>query len=659
MLTFPIALKNVFVAPHTLGDLIALFIFAMILDSMLARATFMIYLLNVIKEIQQNPMDFTTNLEDQVPHLSYLDMDLVSHSFLIMREGGPMVNVRLCYRSASCVSLSPPVEIQMNTTHSLSTNISFPYLLPCLCIQVYYDHPDAMRRTICPFENMTQNGVLDVLSSGEIRVYNNSKLTWHPLCPSAELSPSAKLCWNNSASLADCVILPNTTLQAVGLIYDVSDVDRHPQMCIQLSLNNSHYVHCPFKFGHVYQWEVTHLAVVAGHLRVSITSNIPACFAGQLCAHVAEECVAIGDEGNVCMEGGSSLVQLVLSLPFRSLGMCVQVWRLQPVLHGRRIFCLDYPQMHRRWGLIVGATLAFLLTLVVLGNVACHQFSKRFSGCGSNRPVLLVSSSDDASHISAVLALASGLQAELHCSVRLALWDHCASQDSIAHLGPVPWLHAQCHTVLQTGGMVLIAWSSSASGTWKWKGEGGKKSAFNLEYVQLARTENNQNLDTNDSKQKEWTCTLKGEKDIESHGAAQKDIESPIATQKAEWQEKALQGCREQCEEKTSVTAPVLVATLSCVQAALQSGLQIDNFIVLHFQKKGLKSESESNGDLPAVLHTLPTYYLPQNLPKLVLKLRMGSIKTSSCWLWLTEPWWAHHVSWRLAQRLQDCLHQG
>lgn len=60
MLTFPIALKNVFVAPHTLGDLIALFIFAMILDSMLARATFMIYLLNVIKEIQQNPMDFTT-----------------------------------------------------------------------------------------------------------------------------------------------------------------------------------------------------------------------------------------------------------------------------------------------------------------------------------------------------------------------------------------------------------------------------------------------------------------------------------------------------------------------------------------------------------------------------------------------------------------------
>lgn len=248
----------------------------------------------------------------------------------------------------------------------------------------------------------------------------------------------------------------------------------------------------------------------------------------------------------------------------------------------------------------------------------------------SSRPVLLVSSSDEAAHVSAVLALASGLEAELRCSVRLALWDHCASQDSIAHLGPVPWLHAQCQAVLQTEGVILITWSLGAS------------------------LENNELHEIYDNEAKQRDNILKGDKDTEIHEV----------TQTAECQDRTLQGCEEQCGEKTSVTVPVLAATLSCLQAALQSGDQGDNFILLYFQRKGYV-DGESN--LPAVLHTLTRYYLPQNLPKLVLELCMGSMdgkaqtvnKKTSCWLWLAWPWWAHHVSRRLARRLQNCLHQG
>lgn len=244
---------------------------------------------------------------------------------------------------------------------------------------------------------------------------------------------------------------------------------------------------------------------------------------------------------------------------------------------------------------------------------------------------MLVSSSDEAAHVSAILALASGLEAELRCSVRLALWDHCTSQDSIAHLGPVPWLHTQCQAVLQTGGVILIAWSSGVS-------------LENSElYEKYDYEEDRDNI-------------LKGEKDTEMHEV----------TQKAECQKRTLQGCEEQCGEKTSVTVPVLIATLSCLQAALQSENQRDNFILLYFQRKGY-GDGKSNGNLPAVLHTLTRFYLPQNLPKLVLELCVSSMgskaqtenKKISWWLWLGGPWWAHHVSRRLARRLQNCLHQG
>ncbi|XP_062396838.1 interleukin-17 receptor E [Sardina pilchardus] len=609
----------------------------MTLGSVLTRTTFMVYLglLNVVKEIQLDHVDFITNVEDPVPYFNY-SLDMVTHSLLIRTESGPVVNIRLCYRKKSgpiCTSLTPPVEHQMNTTHSLFTNISFPYLLPCLCIEVYYDHHDAKRNITCPFEHRTQDGLLDVLSSSEIRVYNDSKLVWHPICP-AEL-PSARLCWNGSAPPAGCAVVPNATLQVVGLNYDVSDVDRHPQMCVQFSLNNSHYVHCPFKFGHVYDWKVTNLAVFAGQMRASITSTIPASFAGQLCAHFVEECVTIGDEHYISTVGGNNPAELVLPFPSPPVGSCVQVWRYEPLLRGRRTFCLDDPQIHKRWGLIIGATLAFLLTLVVSGNCAWYLFLKRLSDSVSSRPVLLISSSDEASHVSAVLALASGLEAELRCSVRLALWDHCASQDSVAHLGPVPWLHTQWQAVLQNGGVILIAWSASVSDAYRFTGERG---------------------DTNDGREKNRHENL----DYEHVQFPSLDCD--------ENHETCLQRYREKCEEKTSVTAQVLVATLSCLQAAQQSGLQSENVILLRFQRKGC-SNSESNGDFPAVLHTLPTYYLPQNIPKLVLELSMGPNKRNvqnqgqegeskkfSGWLWLAGPCWAHHVSCGLAQRLQNCL---
>lgn len=60
------------------------------------------------------------------------------------------------------------------------------------------------------------------------------------------------------------------------------------------------FLPCAFP-GHVSQWEVSNLAVTAGHMWVSITSKIPASFAGQMFACVAEECDAVGNEHYINM----------------------------------------------------------------------------------------------------------------------------------------------------------------------------------------------------------------------------------------------------------------------------------------------------------------------------------------------------------------------
>ncbi|XP_063063953.1 interleukin-17 receptor E [Engraulis encrasicolus] len=584
-----------------------------------------------------------------------------------MTEGVHMVTVRLCYKrsSTTCLSLSPPVEFETNATNPFPTIVRFPHMLPCLCIQMFSSLGyDTERRTICPLENITEEGITDVWSYVDI-IYNNSTLALHWLCPSTTLMPSVSLCWNTSR--VDCLALPNTRLQGADLNYDVSAMDRHPQLCIKFSLNKNQHVHCPFGHGHL--WDVTSLAVTSGHLRVSITSKITASYAAVLCTPADEECSPLGNEHFISMKGDSA-ADLMLPLPFSFAKLCVQVWRFEPLLLGRRIHCLDDPQVHRRGGLIFGAALAFMLTLVILGGFACQQLSKKLSGFCLNRPILLVSSSEECGHVSSVLALASGLKAELQCSVRLALWDQCSSQASIAHLGPVPWLHAQCQAVLQAGGMVLIAWhtttrDTTASDSHKRRHKAGRREdtghesrRVECEHSQLTSYQCRKNHSTCECHPEDCTLELKAETG-EMNGA-------PPNTEMGDGA--ALLGCDESKRDvKTSVTGVVLDATLSYVQAARQSNHKSANFAVLHFSAS--KDESETDGTLSGLLQTLPSYNLPKDLPELVLELSLGpsrhdgraggqrAFKRPHCWLWLPGLYWAQQVSWRIAQRLQNAQH--
>ncbi|KTG42147.1 hypothetical protein cypCar_00033685 [Cyprinus carpio] len=191
--------------------------------------------------------------------------------------------------------------------------------------------------------------------------------------------------------------------------YNVSAVDKHPQMCVKFSLNGSGQVFCPFESEGRSEWSV---AVVPGslHLLLLLRSSVAASFAAQLCIRDGETCVSQGNIISRRVDGGAAEAELSVPFTFLSSALCVQVWRLD--LRGRRILCPDFT--HRRWGLIISTAVTLLAAVTVLVCITCYLFKESASVWRSaeRRPVLLVCSSDDAAHIAAVCSLASGLQGD-------------------------------------------------------------------------------------------------------------------------------------------------------------------------------------------------------------------------------------------------------
>ncbi|KAF4070640.1 hypothetical protein AMELA_G00287670 [Ameiurus melas] len=458
--------------------------------------------------------------EDLVPVYN-VTLDIFAKRFIVDTETGQKVNVRLCYQNHAVCNGFMSHEIDTDLNHTVTLN--FPYLVPCLCVQMYYTVGDAKRHTTCPLKDKILPGGGDVLSSSSLKLYGRSNLKWKHLCPLAQFKPAVSLCWQHTRNHSQCISVQNSTLHMTDLKYNVSDVDKHAHMCLKFFLNGSHQVFCPFSSGDLSEWDVT---VVPGSrcLYVQLSSSIPASFAAQLCVEEKGECVMKENVHTVQMEEGARDVVLTVPLQFFTSRLCVQVWRSEPALRGRRIICLDYT--HRRWGLIVAASLALLVAITTVGILTYNLIKRQTSVWRSaqRKPILLVCSSDDTSHVSAVCALAYGLQEELRLDVRLAQWAQCGTQTSLAQLGPAPWLYGQCQQVHSVGGMVLIAWSPKAQQTFlKWR---------------------------------------------ESEGGGKADKEQKDKVLLEEWSDK--QGQR-WAESESSITAPVFNASLISMWAGLQS----------------------------------------------------------------------------------------
>lgn len=250
---------------------------------------------------------------------------------------------------------------------------------------------------------------------------------------------------------------------------------------------------------------------------------------------------------------------------------------------------------------------------------------------------MLVCSSEQSAHVSAVCALASILQGELSATVHMALWalrsqTRDGAPAGVADLGPLPWLYGQWEAVSKKQGKVLIVWSSEAKKTyerWKEGRENGKKTERRRDNCSEAKVEQEQ-LQEN---------MVEGSK---PKGKRQKDcVQSPEDLQ------------REPC----TVIAPVFTAALACLEAALQK-CKGQRVAFVYFQSFC------HNRDIPKAFRGIPRYCLPQDFRGLLQELgaKPGPLNTGNfsyrCLPGLLSKIRSVWLARRLAQKLQTLLPQ-
>lgn len=249
---------------------------------------------------------------------------------------------------------------------------------------------------------------------------------------------------------------------------------------------------------------------------------------------------------------------------------------------------------------------------------------------------MLVCSSEQSAHISAVCALASILQAELSATVHLSLWalgsqTQTGAGTGVADLGPLPWLYGRWEAVRKAQGKVLIVWSPEA-----------KKSYERWREARL-------NLGKNESKEED---KAKVEDDLK------------INERKCK-KEKTAGDCVKLCDDKdrytqrepSTVIAPVFTAALACLEGALE-GYKGQEVALVYFEGRC------HSRDIPKAFRGVPRYCLPRDLSGLIQELGGMRRQTQTgkfswlCWPRLMSKVLSIWLARQLAQRLQTLLPQ-
>ncbi|XP_077427597.1 interleukin-17 receptor E [Vanacampus margaritifer] len=553
-------------------------------------------------------------LADPAPSFS-LSVDAASKSINVTVESENRVTTRWCYKQSAhyCVQGSHSSVTVIDPARSRWAILNIPHVLPCVCVQVYDLHADTLRKTVCPLQSIPLSDVEDVWLSSGVTLYE-STLIWSSECPARTFPVVASLCWRHPQHV--CTSLPNSTLYSwedgSDLIFNISAVDKHPQMCVKFSLNGSHNISCPFQ-PDMSSW---HVSLEAGRraLSVHVRSSAPATFSAQLCAPSQTDCASRGPICAVTVDGASE-GKVTVPLGWAAERACVQVWRSFPALDGRRILCPN--DSRSRWGVRAAAAVILLHMLALLA-FFLHSLTKKGTTAWLSipKPVLLVCSSARSAHISATCALASLLRGDLSATVHVAL---CAAssqkrvgvdaESGVADLGPLPWLYGQWEAVREAQGNVLIVWSPEANRTYdKWRRRSGG-----------------------------------GGDSPRDAGQRSKLQKSAAGTNKDPVME----------NEPSAVIEPVFAAALTCLEGALRQR-KGGGVALVYFRGLGRR------GDLPQAFRDVPRYCVPRDLGGLIREL--GGLRGTKrtfwwrCWRRLLAKGVSMWLARQLARRLHTLL---
>ncbi|CAJ1084918.1 interleukin-17 receptor C [Xyrichtys novacula] len=562
-------------------------------------------------------------IPDFIPEFN-VSVNQSSKSFNVTVGPGHKVHARWCYsiNLNSCIN-GRSSQITIDPSQSQSGLLKIPYLLPCSCVEVYYTHLDPKRDMKCPLLGKNLDDVSDVWLSSKLTPYK-SYLQWSSKCPASFFQISASLCWRQHEHV--CTPVFNFSLPESkdgNLRYNISAVDKHPQMCVQLSVQGSHNISCLFKSDES-SWEVyTEAGKQSVYLYFTSTAQVQ--FSAQFCVLHEGGCTPIGQVHNATMEANSTQTVTHVPLLYPDEKPCVQVWQSHPALIGRRILCPYYT--HNRWGVCAFAALIVVVFTVMLGIFVQRVTKKGAAGWLSiHKPVLLVCSSEQAAHISAVCALASILQGELSATVHMALWAQNSQKEAgagtgVADLGPLPWLYGQWEAVRKAQGQVLIVWGPEA-----------KKSYDTWREARAAKRQEGQGQDRRLDKHKD-------ERDIGKEDCSKPCDDKDCYSMK----------------EPSTVIAPVFTAALACLERELQ-GSKGQGLALVYFQ--GLCHR----GDIPKTFREVPRYCLPKDFRGFIQELGGMSRQMKKdmwhCWPRLLSKILSIWQAQRLAQRLRTVLLQ-
>nr|XP_056702554.1 interleukin-17 receptor C [Euleptes europaea] len=341
-------------------------------------------------------------------------------------------------------------------------NVSVPLseVFHCLCLQIWPKAEDPPRSYLCPFardaEALARSWARSRL---ELITAFDGTLSLSLSAP-CDLSGELVPCWRGDwpacyplHSKLRLALTPNELQEFPGL-------RPHPNLCVQVRSNGStHLQSClqedsPGRQQQLLLWETVGPQGNSSFRVLQRGSWVP----------MAQ---AISTRNRILREALQRDMKV---------GECTQVWGSEDGEMDVLWACSleKYCRTHRglAWMVVLLAVGSILLVLVLKketlkGWLRILKEDYSSGGMLQGRPVLILYSPDNASFERLVGVLAAAL-AQLQVSVSLELW----SRGELGAQGPMQWLHAQRHQVLQGGGAIVLLFSQGAvAGCAEWLGQ--------------------------------------------------------------------------------------------------------------------------------------------------------------------------------------------
>ncbi|KAM8930794.1 interleukin-17 receptor E [Pelodytes ibericus] len=369
---------------------------------------------------------------------------------------GPEANARLCYQNSFCNSLNRNEnELEYKVAVSRNLTLKYDYLLPCLCLEVFYDGPNSLRNQICPFYEHDAAYNQDFWNISVLETYDHSSMLmgFNKKC---NLQPDVSVCRKRESG---CISVPDAVVKMEEYVteedcileYKLDSADRDPHLCFKFNVSNKIYVKCPGVEDRI--WDVT-MEMQLFDTLLTVFLRAPSAYSAVICKpnNVTKQC---DPESPVYafMTENKSFGKVTLSIPKPGMGSCVQVWRSDVHFSHKYLLCPDF--LNKHLGLLVLGTALLALTLVLFLLLMYKRIWKIFTAPLWQRTILLVYSPDSPEYKNLMCAFADFLQSILGCEVILDLWD----MTTISQIGMLPWFYQKRELVSERKGNVILVWT--------------------------------------------------------------------------------------------------------------------------------------------------------------------------------------------------------